>query len=267
MKSQSAISVPSTSLVNWAEQPLLLIRKACLSFMQGLFEEAEPGCFKWCENLEETELVITDESPIKLDVVGKRPCISTVRGQVAWGKTSLDEMQTRSMTNDARKHTDLLSGTMTINCCSREPLESEYIAWTVANHTWLLRRLVMKFTPVHEFGRGQVVGAPSPAGAIVSGDTEGEWICTPIQIPFFLQISGQVTPLNQTLLGKIEAKFNVRGGAQIGPTGVRGQSTKKTSGGSPGPLDEDVIIRPPTIRGRPIRNIAFEQSISVKKES
>ena len=266
MTTQSAISVPSSSLVNWAEQPLLLIRKACLSFIQGLFEQADPGNFHWCESLEETEIVITDESPIKLDVVGKRPAINTVRGTVAWGKTSLDEMQERSLANDQRKHTDLLSGTMTINCCSREPLETEYMAWIVANHTWLLRRLVMKFTPVHEFGRGQVVGAPSPAGAIVSGDTEGEWICTPVQIPFFLQITGKVTPLGLTLLKEIEAKFNVRGGAQVGPTGVRGQATLENQTGAPAPGTE-TSIRPPTIRGRPIRNVAFEQSISVKKES
>lgn len=266
METQSAISAPSSSLLTWAEQPLLLIRKACLSFIQGLFEQADPGSFHWSENLEETEIVITDESPIKLDVVGKRPAINTVRGTVAWGKTSLDEMQERSLATDQRKHTDLLSGTMTINCCSREPLETEYMAWIVANHTWLLRRLVMKFTPVHEFGRGQVVGAPSPAGAIVSGDTEGEWICTPVQIPFFLQISGKVTPLNLTLLKGLEARFFVRGGAQVGPTGVRGQATLENQAGAPAPGAE-VNIRPPTIRGRPIRNIAFEQSLSVKEES
>jgi hypothetical protein len=266
VKTQSAIQVPSSSLVNWAEQPLLLIRKICLSFIQGLFEQADQGCFHWNESLEETEIVITDESPIKLDVVGKRPAISTVRGQVAWGKTSLDEMQSRNMATDQIKHTDLLSGNMTFNCCSREPLETEYIAWVVANHTWLLRRLIMKYTPVHEFGRGQAVGAPSPAGAIVSGDTEGEWICTPVMVPFFLQITGKVTPLNLTLLKAIEARFNLRGGAQIGPTGVRGQATKENTAGSPAP-GEEVNVRPPTIRGRPIRNIAFEQSISVKKES
>lgn len=266
MTTQSAISVPSSSLVNWAEQPLLLIRKICLSFMQGLFAQAEPGSFHWEPNLEETELVITDESPIKLDVVGKRPCISTVRGTVAWGKTSIDEMQSSNLATDQRQHTDLVSGTMTINCCSRESLESEYIAWIVANHSWLLRRLVIKHTPVHEFGRGQVVGAPSPAGAIVSGDSEGSWICTPIQIPFFLQISGKVTPLNLTMLRGIEANLNLSGAAQVGPTGVRGQATLETPAGSVGPV-EGLNVRPPTIRGRPIRQVAFEQSISVKKES
>lgn|GEM_PF-1864618 len=265
MKTQSAIRVPSNSLVNWAEQPLLLIRKTCLSFLQGLFQQAEAGCFRWLENLEETEIVITDESPIKLDVVGKRPCISTVRGAVAWGKTSLDEMQTKSMSSGQRKHSDLVSGTMTINCCSREPLESEYVAWIVGSHTWLLRRLVMKYTPVHEFGRGQTIGAPSPAGAIVVGDTEAEWVCTPVMIPFFLQISAKVTPLGLTLLKEIEANLSIRGGPQVGPTEVR-----RISAGGPPPepqVEEEVNIRPPTIRGRPIRNIAFEQRISVTKES
>ena len=265
MKTHSAIPIPTSSLVNWAEQPLLLIRKICLSFIQGLFDQADPGCFHWCEDLEETEIVVTDESPIKLDVVGKRPAVSTVRGQVAWGKTSLDEMQERSMRTEQRKHTDLLSGNMTINCCGREPLETEYIAWIIASHTWLLRRLVIKYTPVHEFGRGQVVGAPTPAGAIVSGDTEGEWICTPIQIPFFLQITGKVTPLNLTLLKEIEARFGLRGSAQVGATGVRGQATLENSS-APAP-GAGVNLRPPTIRGRPIRNVAFTQSLSVKKES
>lgn len=256
------IPISGSPQVSWAEQPLLLIRKICLSFLQGLFEQADVGCFKWLESLEETEIVITDEAPIKLDVVGRRPAISTVRGTAAWGKTSLDEMKDYDFRTGQRKHTDLVSGTMSINCCSREPLESEYIAWIVANHCWLLRRLIMKHTPVHEFGRGIQVGAPSPAGAIVSGDKEAEWVCTAVSIPYFLQVYGQITPLNLDLVGKIEANLNVRLGAQIGPTGVRGQG-----GGDVAGSEEEVNIRPPTIRGRPIRQIAIEQRLTVKKES
>lgn len=189
-----------------------------------------------------------------------------MRGTAQWNQTSLDEMQESNIQSGSRKHTDLVSGTMTFNCCSREPLESEYLAWIVANHFWLLRRLIMRNTPVHEFGRGQSVGTPSPAGAIVSGDAEGEWHCTPVQASFFLQISGTVTPLNLTLLRGIEANLGLRGAAQVGPTDVRGQATLANTAGSPAPSDE-VIVRPPTIRGRPIRQVAFEQSISVKKET
>jgi hypothetical protein len=85
-------------------------------------------------------------------------------------------------------------------------------------------------------------------------------------VPFYLQITGKVTPLELTLLREIEARFNVRGAPQLGPTDVRGQATKRNTAGSPAP-EENVNIRPPTIRGRPIRNIAFTQRISVKKES
>jgi len=265
---QGAIQVPTSSLVNWNEQPLLLLRKTCLSFVQGLFVQPsnEVGSFRWTPNLEETEIVVTDESPIKLDVVGKRPAISTVRSTAAWGKTSLDEMQERDLQTSKRKHTDLVSGHMTFNCCSREPLETEYIAWVVANHTWLLRRVLIKYTPIHEFGRGQTIGAPTPAGALVQGDTEGEWICTPVSVPFFLQISGTVTPLGLTQLRQLEMELSARLGAQVGPTEVRGQATAASTAGRP-PPEEQVNLRPPTIRGRPIRSVAFDQKVIATEES
>lgn len=267
----STIPTVETPTVSWNEQPLLMVRKITLSFIQGLFEQAEVGCFRWAEDLEETEVVVTDETPLKLDVVGKRPAISVVRAPVAWGQTSLDEMRSTDFRTGAREHTDLLRGTLSINCCSRVDLESEYIAWIVANHLWLLRRIFLKGTPIHEFGRGVQIGAPSPAGAIVSGDTEGEWICTAVTVPYFVQLAGRVTPLNQQVVRAIEAKLNIRGGAQLGPTGVRGQMTiaqeKALAAAAAGGATGAVGTKPPTIRGRPIRQIAFEQSLTVKKES
>ena len=269
--SSSTIPIMETPQVSWAEQPLLLIRKTALSFIQGLFEQADVGHFRWLEDLEETEIIVTDETPIKLDVVGKRPAISVVRAPVAWGQTSLDEMRSTDSRTGAREHTDLLRGMLSINCCSRVDLESEYIAWTVANHLWLLRRIFLKGTPIHEFGRGIQIGSPSPAGVIVSGDKEGEWINTTVTVPYFIQIAGRVTPLNQQVVRAIEAKMNIRGGIQLGRTNVRGQATitdQKLAAAvaAGGPVGPSVGVRPPTMRGRPIREIAFEQSISVKKE-
>ena len=255
-------------MVSWAEQPLLMVRKTTLSFIQGLFEQAGVGCFRWLEDLEETEIVVTDETPIKLSVVGKRPAITVVRAPVAWGQTSLDEMRSTDFRTGAREHTDLLRGTLTINCCSRVDLESEYIAWIVANHLWLLRRIFLKGTPIHEFGRGVQVGSPSPAGAIVSGDTEAEWICTPVTVPYFVQLVGRVTPLNQQVVRAIEARLGIRGGSQLGSTDVRGQETladRETA--EQISSQQPVTARPPSIRGKPIRQIAFEQSLTVKKES
>lgn len=252
--------------MTWAEQPLLMLRKQILAFMQGLFEFSPVRCFHWTEDPETTEIYITDESPLGVDVVGKRPAISVVRGTVAWGQTSIDERQSEDMNTGARSHTDLLRGTVSINCCSRVDLESEYIAWVVANHMWLLRRIVMRGTPIHEFGRGIQVGSPSPAGAIVSGDVQGEWINTPVTIAFFLQVSGSVTPLVQDdVIRAIEVKMGVRGPASIGPT--EQLESPWVGGPPPTPLPYGVTVGAPRIRGRRIPNIAFEQTISVKKES
>ena len=224
-----------------------------LSFLHGLFEAQDPGCFKWDPSLEDTELVITDEAPLRLDVVGKRPGITVVRGPVRWGQTSLDEMQKLDQVTGAKQKTDLLPGTISINCCSQVDLESEYIAWVVANHVWLLRELFMKHTKIHELGRGISIGSPSPAGAIVSGDTECEWICTTVQVPFHLQVYGRVTP-QQNLIQNIEMRMSIRGEVQAQQTPVRDQLRGTTPNA-------------PRIRGRVIRGVAFQQSLNVKKES
>lgn len=230
-----------------------MVRKSVLAFIQGLFEAQDPGCFKWNDSLEETEIVVTDESPLRLDVIGKRPSISIIRGPVRWGQTSLDEMQGLNQVTGMKQKTDLLPGTVSINCCSSADLESEYIAWVVANHIWMLRGLFMKNTKIHEFGRGISIGSPSPAGAIVAGDTEGEWICTTVQVPFHLQVYGKVTP-KQNLIQAIEMRMGVRGVVQAQQTPVRDPLRGTTPNA-------------PRIRGRVIRDVAFAQSLNVKKES
>jgi hypothetical protein len=118
----------------------------------------------------------------------------------------------------------------------------------------------MKHTPIHEFGRGIQVGAPSPAGAIVAGDTEGEWINTVVMIPFFMQVYGMVTPQNQQLINKIDAQIRARGASQVGPTNVSNQVQTA-------PADVRTYnLREPTIRGRPVRQVAFTQSMKVVEE-
>lgn len=250
------IQASGSSVTSWQEQPLLRIRKLVLAFLQGLFGNAETGYFRWQPSLEDTEIIITDETPIQLEVVGIRPAISIVRGTVAWNRTSLDTMQTIDSRTGQKKHTDLVSGTIIVNCCSKVSLESERIAWIVASHCWLLRSLVMKHTPVHEFGQGLQISAPSPAGAIVSGDSDETWINTTIPIPYFMQVYGKVTPLNQQVLSEIEANISVELGAQTGFTRDQQIASART---------ENVAVRPPSIRGRPIRQIALMQQLSVKE--
>jgi hypothetical protein len=231
-----------------------MVRRTVLAFLQGLFEHADFGCFHWSEILEETEIVITDESPIKLDVVGERPAITVLRAPIQWGKTSLDQMRSIDAKTNGRTHMDLLSGHLSINCCSKNELESEYISWIVANHMWMLRRLMIKNTYIHDIGQGVGIGSVSPAGALVQGSSEGEWHSTPVNVPFYLQNNFSISPVNQTLLNQIGISLGVRAGANTGVTPVR-DSTPEASGS----------LNPPKFRGRPMREIAFTQNLDVKE--
>ena len=184
------------AVVSWAETPTIMLRRAILAFLQGLFGYADKGNYKWHADIEDTEIVITDETPVNGAVVGHRPAITTVRGPLAFAGLTLDTRQSSSMLSPMEKYTDMVSCTMSVNHLSKNDLESERIAWYTANHVWLLRKLILKDTPVHAIQVPQV-GAPSPAGALVAGDPNGDWVNTPVALPVFLQVYGVVTPRTQ----------------------------------------------------------------------
>ena len=194
--SDPSSSVPKAQALDssWAEDPLNYLIKAFVAFLQTVFEKAPVGYFHWSPEAEETEIFITEETPIALDTVGQRPSISVVLGAVRWNASSLDEMLGMNPVTGLQRHTDLLPGTMSLNCCSRVASEARFLAWQCARHIWILRRIFMQERFIHEVGRNITVGPVSPAGAIVQGDTEGEWLAAAVSCPFFLQWYERVTP-------------------------------------------------------------------------
>lgn len=180
---------------SWTEDPLNYMVRAFIAFLQTIFEKAPVGYFHWTSKEEETEIVITEENPIALEAVGQRPAISVVMGAVEWNASSLDEFQGMNPVTGEQKHTDLLPGMMSLNCCSRVGQEARFIAWQCARHIWILRRIFMQEPYIHEIGRRIRVGPVSPAGALVQGDTEAEWVASSVTIPFYLQWFEKVTPI------------------------------------------------------------------------
>jgi len=176
-----------------------MLRWAILSFLQGLFACADRGNYKWMANIEDTEIVITDETPVNASVVGQRPAITIVRGPMAFAGLTLDTRQSSSMLSSMEKYTDMVSCTCSLNCLAKNDLESERLAWYVANHIWLLRKMLIKDTPVHYIHVPQI-GSPSPAGAIVQGDN---WVNTAVGLPVYMQVYGVVTDRNQKLYNTI----------------------------------------------------------------
>ena len=168
-----------------------MIKRTFLGFLQQLYGSIEPGYYRWDSNLQVTEIVITDETPVNLEVVGKRPAITTVRGPVAYAGLTLGTRQPSSLLEAKKKYTDLASCTLTLNHLASVDTASEYVATVTARHLWWLKNLIKRGTLIHEIQQPQI-GSPSPAGALVQGDSQGTWRNTTVAIPVFFQDYGVV---------------------------------------------------------------------------
>lgn len=269
--------------------PLEQVRTLYAGFCQGLFAAAPLGTYHWTPALEDTEIVITDESPVQVDTIGKRPAISFTRGPVQSFSLGMDDMLTYSFETGKKKKSILVPGTMSINCCSRVDLESERLAWIIAEQLWLHREMLMA-AGFFEIGKQFVVGAPSPAGSIVAGDSADEWVVTTVSSPFQFYRTSQITPLGREILGGINLQFssfsqiaNPQGPAgSTNGNGAGGGDTSNISSTAPGvgpgmvphplnpaqmvtvrsPRPYAPVLRPPSMGGRaiPIQQTTVEQS-------
>lgn len=183
--------------------PLRFVREAYVRFIQGLFYAAPKGWYHWEPDLESTDIVISDENPIKTDTLGKRPGITCTRAPVALYSVGLDDMLSYNFKSGAKQKAILIPGTMSINCCSREALEAEQLAWIVAEHLWVLRDVMRPFG-FYDVGRNISIGAPSSPGSIIQNDSGDEWYAVALTSPFQLSRISGTTPLSQNIAASVE---------------------------------------------------------------
>lgn len=253
---------------------LVYLRSVFIAFTQGLYATAPEG-YKWTPDLETTQVIITDEAPINIDVIGKRPAISFTRGPIQSYNFSMGDMVDTDLETGAKTKAILVAGTMSINCCSRIDLESERLAWFIAEQMGIHRELLMK-KGFFDIGRNWVVGAPSPAGSIVSGDGGDEWYVTLVSMPFQIHRNSLSVPLGAEILNGFDVRLNstlqvnanAKGpvstdGANL-PYEVKNTTNDKPPYIQPHPLNpnQNVVVksaypfrqglRPPSINGRTI---------------
>lgn len=264
------------------EQPLLQVRRIYAGFFQGLFYAAPHGSYHWDPDPRTTEIIITDENPIQTEVIGKRPAITFTRGPVQFVGLGIDDMLSYDARTGTKKKSMLLPGTMSINCCSRNDLESEYLAGVCAEQLWMHRELLMR-AGFFEIGRNFLIGAPSPAGSIVAGDSADEWYVTTVNSPFHINRTSSFSPLNTRIAQDVAVRLSTRPHViRYSTWGQRANEGLQQYEGEqedvlpkvPHPLDptKTVVvrgvypnrpgIRPPAIRGRtiPVRPVDVEGS-------
>lgn len=188
--------------------PLMHVRVTFVRFMQGLFASAPQGRYRWQEDVANTEIFISDEGVLSPEVVARVPAISISRGPISFYSMGIDDFDSYDPRVDKKTKTVLVPGTITINVCARLDLESEHVAYVVAQHIWLLRHLLMK-QGLFDVGRGIQVGSPSAAGSVIADERGDEFRCTPVSVPYQFGQTSAYTPLNQEIANNIETRMRL----------------------------------------------------------
>ncbi len=152
---------------------------------------------------ENTEVIITDAGSIGTDTVEKRPVIILSRGPFAYANTAMDNFLGHDESVDKRTHTDLLTGSFVINCVSRNGLEAEKLALLVAKGIRVHRRRI-QLAGFFQIGQRIRIGSESPANALVSGDSEEDFISVPVTFPVYYQETFSIQS-TATTLAKVTA--------------------------------------------------------------
>ena len=214
-----------------SEDPLSQYTRIFTKFLQLVFMSFEKGSYKWTNDYETSDIVIQGEGTMQLEVVEKRPAIIVSRGPVAFTNVAIDQFagplldaKTGRITlnydpaTGSRRHTDLLSSSMSFNCLSSEGLEAQRLAWICAYAVRALKRSLMQ-VGMHRVGEDIQVGSESSPGAIVQPDTQ-EIVMVSVSVPFLFQQTWTTEPEDKTLLNQVSLALRSEVGLPESPQPV-----------------------------------------------
>lgn len=203
-----AAALPSGPKSAW-DQPIRHATRLCLIFLQRLFSAAPEGHYRWALDETLTEITITSQCPINASVIKTHPAIVAIRGPLGWANLTMDDVRDRNLKTGEETHTDLLSGTFTMNCLADNSEVAEDISFVVGAHFWLLSQILLRLG-FHTIGKGIQIGSVSPPGGLISGDTTESMINVPVVIPYTYQHTALFGPEHQVLFSGIELEMELR---------------------------------------------------------
>lgn len=158
-------------------------KRAPLLFLQELFKERPPGSFKYDSDDTKTEIQISDQHTVNLDVVHHKPSIVAVRGPISSMNMGLggNGLESRPMTSGDRTYNDLLSGSIAFSCYSREGIEAENIAFLVFNSFKLFKPIL------REAGFFTIKSVNIGAEALIESGAEDELYMVPVYVSLQIQ--------------------------------------------------------------------------------
>jgi hypothetical protein len=155
----------------------------------------------------ESSLEIIDISTANKEVIEKRPAIILQRSPMGWSKIGLDQLKDHDIANDIRRHTDLITGTMTLHCISKFGLAAERLASQVFYALKFHRRELQR-RGIFDGGQEAQLGAETAPAAIVGGDVDPHTVDVPVYSPYSVQITWESRPAKPIKFKSMEIKLS-----------------------------------------------------------
>jgi len=113
----------------------IFLKRTAIEFLQILFGCRAPGSLRYDSDDTKTDIQISDVNAADLDAINLRPAIIVMRGPMSWqglglGNSAVEQV---NMYKGGQTYNDLLTGSLSISCISREGVEAENIAHLVFN--------------------------------------------------------------------------------------------------------------------------------------
>lgn len=162
----------------------LEIKRVFLSFAQAYFATQHPTLV-WNVDPRYTKIFIGDKYALNPAVVERMPSIIFSRGTMAWAQTSMNQLQSQdnNLADAAKKRSDLIRCSLTVQCTSKNGIEAESVANT------LFTNLVGYKDQLRAKGIHQILGIAMGEEVPVRGDVESRLFSIPINITFTVQAS------------------------------------------------------------------------------
>jgi len=193
--------------------PFRFLRRVMIRWLKEVYAASDDPSYVYLEGENkqvhvDSGLIISGKAPFKPDTAELRPAIIYSRENTAGNYRGMGagaNVQTATLSNNYQQKTHLLSGGITLNCCSRTPDEAEHIAWL----TWFwLQECKTLITGLGFHSLGEpVIGAVTPAPDALVSTTEPEWVFCPVSFNYSFQYSWESTDKLQAKLESIEVEL------------------------------------------------------------
>ena len=167
--------------------------------------------FLWSENQEDTQIFIADSWTENMERTEPRPALIVTRGDVRWMNSSIDQFQQQSFATGARTYMDLIAGDITINCFSRNGLQSELLSTIVFSAVQFFAKDIRERTRLFEVNT-VTIGRES----LVQSDSKEDLFVVPVGIGLYWHDRWRSIKLNPDVIKKIDFDLKAKSVKQSG---------------------------------------------------